>query len=122
MNLRVQAELDLAESLEDTEGFGLPIVFIDPDGDSFEVQGQVLYDTIIQDPDTGLPVSTGQPVVAVRISSLTRVPIAGEKWICRIPETPDPNAAKSSHAIERAGEDGSSIGFTRFYLTKAIQE
>lgn len=130
MNLREQIETDLADTLEDPDGYGLPVVLIDPDGNIYDksandetqdLSGQILYDTTRADPDTGLDIIIHQPVVTLRRSSLSRVPVAGEKWMVRIPETPDPSAVKTTHGIERAPEDGKSIGFIRLYLTKAIQ-
>ena len=121
MNLRVQAEADLAQSLEAADDFGLPIVLVSPDGATQEVNGQILYDTKRVDPDTGLDMIVHQPVVTLRRSSLVRIPAAGEKWAVRIPEVPDPAAAKTTHAVERAPEEGKSIGFLRLYLTRAIQ-
>jgi len=121
LNLRVQAEADLAATLEDPDGYGLPIVLVSPDGVTQEVNGQIMYDTKLIDPETGLDMIIHQPVVTVRRSSLLRVPVAGEKWMVRIPETPDPDATKTLHAVERAPEEGKSIGFMRLYLTKAVQ-
>jgi hypothetical protein len=121
LNLRVQAEADLAITLENPDDYGLPVKLIDPDGGIQELNGQVLYDTRIVDPETGLPMIVHQPIVALRRSSLTRIPHAGEKWAVAIPEVPDPNADKVLHTIERAPEDGGSIGFIRLYLTKAKQ-
>jgi hypothetical protein len=121
VNLRVQAEADLAQSLESADDFGLPVILVSPDGAIQEVNGQILYDTKRVDPDTGLDMIVHQPVVTIRRSSLDRIPVAGEKWAVRIPEIPDPDAAKTTHAVERAPEDGKSIGFLRLYLTRAIQ-
>jgi len=130
MNLRVQAESDLAQSLESPDEYGLPVVLVAPDGTVYDtsandptqtLSGQILYDTKRLDPESGLDILVHQPVVTLRRSSLARVPAAGEKWMVRIPETPNPSATKVTHSIERAPEDGQSIGFVRLYLTKAIQ-
>ena len=130
MNLRVQAEEDLADTLEDPDGFGLPIVLIAPDGTIIDksandpdedLTGQILYDTVVTNPETGLDMIAHNPVVTLRRSSLSRVPAAGEKWGVRIPITPDPAAATVLHMVERAPQDGGSIGFLRLYLTKAVE-
>lgn len=130
MNLRVQAEEDLAETLEDPDGFGLPVVLIAPDGTIIDksandptedLTGQILYDTVVTNPETGLDMIAHNPVVTLRRSSLSRVPAPGEKWGVRIPITPDPAAAKVLHMVERAPQDGGSIGFQRLYLTKAVE-
>jgi hypothetical protein len=121
MGLRAQIEEDLALTLENPDDYGLPVILVSPDGVTQEVYGQVLYDTKRIDPETGLDMIVPQPVVTVRRSSLTRIPLAREKWAVRIPMTPEYAAAMTTHSIERAPEDGKSIGFVRLYLTKAIQ-
>jgi len=128
VNLRVQAERDLSVTLEDPDGFGLPIVLIDPDGIVYEksandpdqdLSGQIIYDTRVVNPETGLEMIVHKPVITLRRSSLSRIPVGGERWMARIPETPDPTAAKVLHTIEQAPEDGKAIGFIRLYLTRA---
>jgi len=121
LNLREQIEADLAESLENPDDYGLPVILISPDGEVQDLNGQVLYDTKRVDPETGLDMIISTPVVTLRRSSLTRIPLAGEKWAVRIPETPSSTATKTTHAIERAPEEGKSIGFIRLYLKKAVQ-
>ena len=130
MNLRVQVEADLEQTLEDPGGWGLPVVLIDPDGTIIDkslnnptedLTGQILYDTTVVNPESGLDMIVHKPVITLRRSSLSRVPVAGEKWMVRIPETPDPSAAKILHRVERAPEDGKSIGFIRLYLTRATE-
>jgi len=129
VNLRAQAEADLAVSLEDPDGFGLPVVLISPDGVKYDksandatqdLSGQILYDTTVLSPETGLDMIVHKPVVTLRRTSLARIPLATEKWMIMIPETPDPAATKVLHAIERAPEEGKSIGFIRLYLTEAV--
>lgn len=131
MNLRVQAEADLAVTLEDPDGYGLPVILIAPDGTRYDksandptqdLSGQILYDTTVTEPETGLDIIVHKPVVTLRRSSLARVPVPGETWAVRIPETPDPTATKTLHTVERATEEGKAIGFVRLYLTKAVAE
>lgn len=131
MNIRVQAEDDLSATLEDPDGFGLPVFLIDPDGVIYDksandveqdLSGQVLYDTIKTNPETGLQIVVHKPVVTLRRTSLTRVPLPGEAWMIAIPEIPDPAATKILHKIELAPEDGKSIGFIRLYLTRTKQK
>lgn len=128
MNLRVDIESDLSETLEDPDGYGLPIILIAPDGTiqtksendaDQDLSGQILYDSSIMDPETGLEIVVDKPVITLRRTSLTRIPAAGEKWFIRIPERPDPTAPKSLHSLERPPEHGKSIGFIRLYLTRA---
>jgi len=131
MNLREQAESDLFDTLEDQEtGFGLPVVLIAPDGTkqdksandpTLDLSGQILYDTLVVDPQSGLEMVIHKPVISLRRSSLDQIPVAGEGWGVMIPETPDRTATKVLHTIERAPEDGKSIGFIRLYLTRAVE-
>jgi hypothetical protein len=130
VNLRVQAEDDLYDTLEDPDGWGLPVVLIDPDGaiidksannPTEDLTGQILYDTTVVNPETGLDMIVHKPVVTLRRSSLSRIPVAGEKWMVKIPEIPDPTATKVLHKVERAPEDGKAIGFIRLYLTRATE-
>lgn len=129
VNLRYQVESDLEFTLEGE--WGLPVILIDPDGNEIskkagtieDLKGQILYDTIRHDTETGLPKVVNHPVVTLRRSSLARVPKAGEKWLIRIPVNPVPGAAIENFIIDptRPPEGGASIGFIRLYLRKAIQ-
>ena len=119
MGVRAEIEADLAETLEGE--FGLPVVLTSPDGVRYDdLVGQVLYDTIAQD-ENGAQVIDHKPVVMLRRSSLTRVPAAGEKWAVEIPTSPLTGASTSTFILERASEDGGSIGFIRLYLHRAEQ-
>jgi len=131
VSIRVQAEADLAVPLEDPDGFGLPVILIAPDGTRYDtsandptqdLSGQILYDTTVTEPETGLDIIVHKPVVTLRRSSLARVPAPGETWAVEIPEIPDPAATKTLHTVERATEEGKAIGFIRLYLTKAVAE
>jgi hypothetical protein len=124
VNLRELCESDLAITLEDEAfGFGLPVVLISPDGEEDTVSGQILYDTVVQDPDTGAIEKVHKPVVTVRISSLARVPLPTERgrWAVKIPITPSRTAPKTTFILEDASEDGGSIGFIRLYLVRPKQ-
>lgn len=123
MNLRAQAEADLSVSLEDAvTGFGMPVELISPDGEKIQVNGQVLYDSIETDA-SGLQIIVHKPVVTVRRSSLSRVPLATDspRWACRIPTSPVPGADIDTFLVERPMETGGSLGFVRLYLARAEQ-
>jgi len=129
LNLRRLAEKDLGLTLE--KDWGLPVILIDPDGNTItkkvdteeDLMGQVLYDTMSYDLDTGLPKISNNPIVVLRVSSLERVPKAGEKWFVRIPISPVENAEMGNFIFDptRPPEGGASIGFIRLYLIKAKQ-
>jgi hypothetical protein len=129
VNLREQVEADLSDTLEDSDDWGLPVILISPDGveqsksandPTADLTGQILYDTTVIDPETGLQMIVSIPVVTLRRSSLNRIPVAGEKWIVQVPETPDASAAKVDHMLQRI-ESGKAIGFVRLYLNRAEQ-
>jgi len=128
-NLRQKIEQDLGSSLEGA--WGLPVELIAPDGtrintsqnDGDTLVGQVLYDTIRVNPDTGEEMVVNNPVVTLRRSSLSQVPAPGEIWGVRIPINPDPEADFEDFLLDksRPPEGGRSIGFIRLYLRKAVQ-
>lgn len=128
VHLREIVESDLELTLEDD--WGLPVVLYAPDGTKYDksandttkdLVGQVLYDTRIEDPATGAEIIVHKPVITLRKTSLTRIPISGEKWIIEIPTTPEYAGTKTAFYVERPSEDGSSIGFIRLYLMAADQ-
>lgn len=130
-NQREIIESDLYETLEGD--FGLPVEILDPatgtwqtksaNNPTEDLQGQILYDSIIQDPNTGLDIVVHKPVVSLRRSSLTTVPDAtpGENWAVRIPLKPSASAPKVTFRIGRVTEGGDSIGFVRLYLERIEQ-
>lgn len=122
MNLREEIEDGLATTLEDPDGFGLPVVLIDPDGVEYDgLYGQVVYDTMITD-EAGNEVVVRRPVVTLRRSSLVRIPLDTDSlWGCRIPERPSLTADLETFVVEQPAEDGESIGFISLRLTKAEQ-
>jgi len=74
MNLRVQAELDLGEILENKDdGFGWDIIVTDPAGTTETLVGSSGDISQVIDPDTGAVVSGRMAHVSLRISSLAAV-------------------------------------------------
>lgn len=122
INLRELAEKHLETTLEGH--YSLPVILIGPDGVVYpEKRAQVLYDTLNQNPETGQLIISNNPIVSLRVSSLERVPIAGENWIFKIPLSPSESAEKVDFAMNktRAPEGGLTIGFKRYYLIKVKQ-
>lgn len=122
INLREQAESDLAITLEGE--FGLPVELTNPDTGAIQtVQGQVLYDTVSADPETGAPIISNNPVVTLRRSSLNPVPQPGERWHVRIPITPSRTAALDDFMIDdtHPPDGGASLGTIRLHLIRAEQ-
>ena len=128
-NLREAAESDLLDSLEGD--FGLPVELITPDGEIITtslnggglLMGRVVYDQISEDLETGTTVVIGEPMVTLRRSSLSRIPLAGERWVVRIPKTPHPDAEKEALATsgDRPPEGGRSIGYIKLPLKRMVQ-
>ena len=127
-NLREQVEADLSFTLEGD--WGLPVILQAPDGTTYDksandptadLMGQILYDTIEENPETGQQILVHKPVVTLRLSSLTRVPVAGEIWSVTIPSAPSLTAVTETYLLDHPSEDGRSIGFIRLYLMKAEQ-
>jgi hypothetical protein len=122
VNLREQAEQDLSFTLEGA--FALPVELVSPDPVTTQsLSGQVLYDHVALNPDTGGEMVVKKPVVVLRKSSLTRVPQPGEAWIVRIPTTPSTTAPLVDFVItsDNAPELNDSIGFIRLFLEKVVQ-
>ena len=129
LNLRHKIERDLGTTLEGR--FGLEVVLLSPDGEKQThsandpeqlLKGQVIYDTMQDNPNTGSEMIVHKPVLTVRESSLSRVPQHGEKWAMEIPLTPREAAPRGWFLAERPTEDGGSIGFLRLYGIKMVQE
>ena len=122
MGLRAQAEAYLETTLEDPNLFGQSIELIAPDGEKITVNGQVIYKTMVTN-DLGLETVVNKPVVTVRASSLSRVPLPTDspRWACRIPETPRAGADVKTFIVETPEEGGGSLGIIRLYLTLAEQ-
>ena len=134
VNLRQQAESDLKKTLE--KEFALPVFITSPDGVKQEnsensadplnpdaLSGQILYSYVAVNPDTGEEIVVNNPIVSLRRSSLVRIPQAGETWVFEIPVTPSPTADKVPFIMDagRSPENDDSIGYTRYFLTKAEQ-
>ncbi len=129
VNLREMVEADLEFSLEGE--WGLPVILIDPDGNiqdkkkgaETELKGQILYNTVGLNPETGEQVVVNNPIVTLRKTSLERIPANGEKWLVRIPIVPNATADKEDFLISATKplEGGASIGFIRLYCRRAVQ-
>jgi hypothetical protein len=128
MNLRERVEQDLAITLEGK--FKLPVELVDPEGVEYtksandptsDLVGRVVYDRLIENPDHGGPMVVDKVHVTLRRSSLTRVPVAGETWAVRVPETPHVDADKETFLMEDPPEGGRSIGYIQLHLMKAAQ-
>jgi hypothetical protein len=113
--------------------WGLRITLIGPDGTVYDNDAisneplraaQILYDYKRVDPKTGGDMTVNQPVVTVARQSLPVIPLNGEKWIIKMPLDPDQSVdaplVDFVFTQTRAVEGGRSIGFIRFYPTRAV--
>ena len=117
--------------MESENDWGLPVVLIDPDGNTIvtkkdstdRLSGQVLLNTVEYNPDTGEDIVVNDPVVTLRMASLTRIPENGETWVVKIPQTPDPDADLVSYLLspDKAMKFNRSFGFVRMYLQNLDQ-
>lgn len=126
-NLRAAIESDLHDSLEGE--FGMAVELISPNGEqqiyslnnsSELLTGQVLYFSRRVDPETGETIVVNQPVVSLRISSLTVIPQPGENWYIKMPISSVEGAEKQRFVFTptRSIEHGQDIGFIRIYPQK----
>ena len=130
LNLREQAEEDLGFTLEGE--FGNLVELIAPSGqiintnvlDGSPLKGQILYDTVRENPDTGATIISNEPIVVLKRTSLSQVPKAGEGWAVRIPTDPSTSAPMENFKIspDRPPEGGRSLGFIRLYLQRNEQK
>ncbi len=129
MGLRAEIEEDLAETLEDPDDFGMPVILINPDGGVQSISandatsalyGQILYDSLGQD-ENDIQTIDHAPVVSLRITSLDRVPQSGEEWSVRIPISPVVGAPIVTFLLDKAFLYGGSIGYIRLTLRKTEQ-
>lgn len=130
-NLRVTMERDLGDCLESE--FKMPVELTSPDGETQiysvnnpleKLGGQVLYFSRRENPETGETIVINQPVVTLRISSLSRVPIPGERWFIAMPIDPTIGALWRQFIFtpDRAPEHGTDIGFIKIYPQRIEQE
>ena len=130
MNLRERAIKDSKK--QNLKNWGLPIVLIDPDGNTYNTDAetdeqlmalQILYDYKRINPETGEEVTINEPIVTIALSSLSRIPQSGEKWIINMPADPSEVTQYETfiHSSTRAVEGGRSLGFIRLYPQKAKQ-
>jgi hypothetical protein len=118
MNIRNLAESDLATTLESSSDFGMSITITKQDEPSKTqvLNGKIVYAYNDVEEDTGAPIVVNQPLVTLRVSSLTNVPADGENWYFDIPSSPVEGASIKrfvfSADIKRRGS--LSIGFLSY--------
>ena len=131
INLREQVELDLKDSIESE--WKMNVELTSPDGikqtysknnPAELLGGQVLYFSRGENPSTGEMIYVNLPVVTLRISSLDRVPVAGETWYIKMPISPVAGASKVAFVFtsDQAPQHGTDIGFIRIYPQKIETE
>lgn len=133
MDLRSLAESDLATTLEGD--FGMQIILTSPadviahssNYASATLRGQVLYDSVVENPETGGQVIINKPVISVRRSSLSVLPSDVpsdtnyyKNWFVHIPKSVT-DSTLEHYKIETPPQQGKSIGFMVMFLTRISQ-
>jgi len=115
-NLRELAETLLGLTVEGP--FGLPIDLTAPDASKFSATGQLVYDRLEVNPDTGEVTVVVNPVAVLRRSSLTIVPDDGENWFFKMAIDPSTTATKGNFVMDgsRSIKGGRSLGIIRIPL------
>ena len=119
-------ETDLGISVEGD--FAAPVTLVTPDGITINTSlhggalyGKVQYDFREESPG-GEIIIVNQPLVVLRLSSLSRIPKAGEKWLVYIPTSPsDPTPHMFVLGATRAPKLMATIGVIRLYPQQAEQ-
>ena len=120
VNLRELADSILPITMGASGPWGLPIDCTPPDGETFSTEGQLLFDAVEIDPDTGEVMAVTNPIAVLHRSSLDQIPTDGEKWFFQMPMEPSRTATKVSFVFN---EDqallpgGRSLGIIRVPLT-----
>ena len=120
-------EGDLGATIE--SDFASPVTLIDPDGKtvSTSVHGGPLYARVTDDyqmaNEAGGAVVVKDPMIIMRLSSLARVPVGGEKWAIIFRPSPSIPVGKTYllDAATKAPERADSIGFIRLFPKQAVQ-
>lgn len=128
-NLRELADSTMIISIEGP--FGLPAELTDPDGVEYTnnnrgttLKGQLLFDSVEVDPDTGEVMAVEKPIAVFRRASLTRVPKDGERWAVKMPLQPSETANKTTLVFDGSQAlltGGKSLGIIRIPLQFAEQ-
>jgi len=118
--------------LESSEEWGLPVELISPiDGSkqtlkknsTDKLTGQVFYNRVEFNPNTGEEISIDDPGVVLRLNSLDIIPNDGENWSVKIPITPDEEDTLVTFILSptKAMKFNRSLGIVTMYLQKATQ-
>lgn len=100
--------------------WGLPIECTPPDGVTFNTEGQLLFDNVEVDPDTGEVMTVTKPIAVLHRSSLDQIPQDGEKWFFKMPMKPNRTAVKVDFVFNETTAllpGGRSLGIIRVPLT-----
>lgn len=127
-SLRELVEQDLSITLEgdfasvDALGVGL-ITLVDPDGTSYTgMKGRIDYD-YVRETLEGQQVVVNEPRLILRLSSLIRIPQAGERWVVKMPVNPVAGSPIVTWVMHHthAPELLQTIGVLKLYVQRAVQ-
>jgi len=127
MSLLTRFKKDLVEIID--KDWGEPVILIGPDGhkqtqtaddETKSLKGILSRESVNIDPGTGFEAVVPEPVLILRLGSLTRVPKASEKWSVQAPPTPGSETLQS-YTLSGPPEEGSTIGYINLPLRKVVQ-
>ena len=127
-SVRQLLERDLGTTLEGDD-FGVPVIMTGPDGLDYSttkaglpVRGRLVYDHA-EINEQGLTIVVHAPVLTLRVSTLRRVPAAGEHWEFKIPVTIVDFTTLTSFFLDSGGPPagGASMGIQRYPLILGTQ-
>ena len=122
--LREQIEKDLIDTIEGE--FRMTVELTSPDGEkqtmsknnpTEKLYGYSRYSSLSLNPETGEMTIVNKPVMILRITSLNRVPVSGERWFIKFATSPVAGSPLQSFVFtpDRAIEHGQDIGFIKIY-------
>ena len=127
-SVRQLAERDLAVTLTGDD-YGVPVKIIGPDGLDYStdtlgqpVRGRLVYDHAEVN-ELGLTVVIENPCLTLRVSTLRRVPVAGERWEFKVPLAITDFTGLVSLFLDndRPPVGGRSLGIRRYNLIAGTQ-
>jgi len=131
ISLREQIEKDLHDTMEGE--FRMTVELTSPDGEkqtysknnpSEKLVCYSRYSSLSLNPETGEMVIVNKPAVCLRITSLDRVPVSGERWFIKFATSPVSGAPLQTFVFtpDRAIEHGQDIGYIKIYPQRIENE
>ena len=122
-----QIEEDAGAIIEDD--LGVELILVGPDGSEYATSAldsevplkcAVFQESRELDVQTGFEHIVDRPVAVVRLASLARVPVAGEKWFVRVPKSPLDDELRT-YTLSGPPKPAKTIGFINLRLQRVVQ-